>query len=167
MVQFRTRKKDKRVFPVNQQLSQRTMSRPSIIGRIKGIKEKLRQRREAKGLQRIESDKLALEKEKITAERLKKELEVEQAREKIAQETRETQEEFKKIERAKRERKFAPFKKVISRAVETGKAIQKRTTPPKKSRSKKATRQETGFFEADQEPKKKKGKEIGAFGIEF
>ncbi len=166
MVHFRTRKKDKRVFPVNQQLSERSMSRPSIIGKIKGIKEKLRQRREAKGLQRIESEKLALQKEKITAERLKKELIVEQEREKVARETRETQEEFRKIERAKLERKIAPVKKVISKVVQTGKAIQRRTKP-KKSRSKKSTRQDSGFFGIEETPKKKRKKETGAFGIEF
>lgn len=100
-------------------------SKPSIIGRIKAkemeILEKLRKRREKKGKERIAKELEALRKEKITAQRLRAELEVEQAREAVAVQRAETQAKFKKIERARRERKLAPIRAKIKRAIETGK----------------------------------------------
>ena len=80
-----------------------TMLEPqSKFQKLKGFiakeKEMIRQKRESKGLARIEQEKIALEQEKATANRLRAELETEQARETVAMQRRETQAEFKKIE---------------------------------------------------------------------
>ena len=145
-----TRQQEKAMFAKKNQGVTRSNPRPTIKGRIAGIKEKLRVRRERLGRQRIESEKLALEKEKITAERLKAELEVEQAREVVAKQRRETQAEFRKIETAKRERKLAPIRKGISRVVQAGRkvgrATEKATRPKPTRRRKRKAEPEAEFF---------------------
>ncbi len=147
-----TRQQEKAMFAKKNQGVTRSNTNPTIKGRIAGIKEKLRVRRERKGQERIEAEKLALEKEKITAKRLRAELEVEQAREAVAEQRRETQAEFRKIETAKRERKLAPIRKGIGRVVQAGKAVgratEKATRPkPTKRRKRKETSESAGFFE--------------------
>ena len=74
-------------------------------------KEVLRQRRERKGFERIRKEKIALSKELATANRLREELETEQAREKVAMQRRATQAEFSRIKSERLERKLAPFKR--------------------------------------------------------
>ena len=91
------------------------MIKQSKFQKLKGFvakeRELIRQKRESRGLARIEQEKIALEKEKATANRLRAELEVEQARESVAMQRRETQAKFSKIEKER----FARSK--------TGKAI--------------------------------------------
>lgn len=89
---------------------------PSISGRIKGIKEKLRQRQEKLGRERIEKEKILLKKETEQAQRLKAEAEVEIQREQVAQQRRLAQQKLMEIERARFERKVAPLKAGFKRA---------------------------------------------------
>lgn len=104
-------KSDKQRKAVMAQLNQPTRSDTSPVvvqskfQKLKGFiakeKELIRQKKESKGLARIERGKIALSKEKATANRLRAELEVEQARESVASQRRETQAEFSKIEQAR------------------------------------------------------------------
>ncbi len=141
-----TRQQEKAMFAKKNQGSTRSATNPTIRGRIAGIKEALRQRRERKGLERIEAEKLALEKEKITAKRLKAELEVEQARETVAMQRAETQAEFRKIEAAKRERKIAPIRKRFKEIAEVGRKIGKATEKATRPKKRKKKTEDTGFF---------------------
>lgn len=108
---------------------------PKISGKISDIKEKLRQRRERLGRERIEKQKVLLRHEQEQAERLKKESKVEAEREAITQQRIKAQQEMKAIERARFERKIAPIKTGIRRAtagykkiVETERKIEKALT---------------------------------------
>lgn len=144
---FKSDKQRKKVMAMFSGNQTRSDIKPSIIGRITGLKQKLRERREEKGRERIEKEKISLEQEKITEKRLEKELKVEQAREEVAQQRRETQAEFSRIERER----FARSKKGKAFALaKKGAAIglRKLLEPPKrKPRAKrKKTQEETGFF---------------------
>lgn len=145
-----TRQQEKAMFAKKNNPPTRSSVNPTIRGRIAGVKEKLRLRQERKGRERIESEKLALEKERITAKRLRAELEVEQAREAVAQQRRETQAEFRKIETARRERKLAPIRKGISRVVQAGRkvgrATEKATRPKPARKRKRKAEPEAEFF---------------------
>ena len=89
---------------------------PSISGRIKNIKEKLRQRQKRLGKERIEKEKILLKQEKEQAQRLTDESKVELEREKIAQQRRLAQAELKAVEKARFERKIAPIKAGFKKA---------------------------------------------------
>ncbi len=143
-------KSDRQRKAVMAQMNQpsRSATKPSIIGRIRiaeqKLEQRLRERRERKGKERTARELEALKRERITAERLRQELEVEQAREAVAQQRRETQSEFRKIEKAR----FARSK--TGRAVAVARAgaklgIAKIRAEAKKKPRKKA-RRETGFF---------------------
>ncbi len=133
------------------------MIQQSKFQKLKGFiakeKELLRQKRESKGLARIEREKIALEKERITAKRLKAELEVEQARETVAMQRRETQAEFSKIGKERRARRLAPFiiagKRVrtgVRATIKAGKTVQKFERRITKTRKKKRKSEETLAF---------------------
>ena len=81
---------------------QRKAVMASIVGRIRtfqtGVAQRIKERRELKGRERIIKEQQALEQEKIQANRLRAELEVEQAREAVAKQKRETQAAFAKLE---------------------------------------------------------------------
>ena len=141
-----TRQQEKAMFAKRNNPTTRSNVNPTIKGRIAGFKEKLRLRRERLGRERIEEEKISLEKEKITAKRLRAELEVEQAREAVAQQRRETQAEFRKIETAKRERKLAPIRKVIRGVAEAGRKVEKATRPKPTRRKKRKAEPEAEFF---------------------
>lgn len=89
---------------------------PSITGRIKNIKEKLRQRQERLGRERIEKEKMLLKQEQEQAKRLQQEAKVEIQREMVTQQRIKAQQKLKDVETARRERKLAPFKKGFQRA---------------------------------------------------
>ncbi len=150
---FKTDKQRKAVMAklnINQTKSQ---TRPSIIGRIRGAEQRLVQRikerrqakaleTERKGRERIVREQQALEKEKITAQRLRQELEVEQARETVAEQRRETEAEFSKLEserfaRTKRGKAIALARKGVTIGIK-----KLRQAPARKPRRKKAPRRE-------------------------
>ena len=87
---------------------QRKAVMASIIGRMRtfqtGVAQRIRARRELKGRERIASEQQALKQERIQADRLRAELEVEQAREAVAKQKRETQAAFAKLEMERFER---------------------------------------------------------------
>ncbi len=89
---------------------------PSISGRIKNIKEKLRQRQEKIGRERIEKEKMLLKQEQKQAQRLQQEADVEIQREMVTQQRIKAQQKLKDVEIARRERKLAPFRKGFQRA---------------------------------------------------
>ena len=150
---FRTDKQRKAFFA--RKGNSRSSTKPNIIGKIKGVskilikkKERLakalRERREKKGKARIAQEKLALQREKIQAKRLRQELEVEQAREAVAQHRRETQAEFRRIKREEFERRIAPVRAGVARAIKVGKVVAKVTE--KATRPKRRKKAEPGFF---------------------
>ncbi len=128
-----------------------------LKGFISKEKEVLRLRKERKGFERIRKEKIALEREKVTAERLRAELETEQARETVAMQRRETQVEFKKIEKARRTRRLAPFVTAgrrIKAGVQAGIRAERRL-------------ERTGRRVSRTRRKKSREKDIAPFGIEF
>ena len=89
---------------------------PSISGRIKNIKEKLRQRQERLGKERIEKEKILLKQEQEQAERLTEESKVEIQREEIAQQRKLAQQKLMEVERARFARKTAPLRAGFKKA---------------------------------------------------
>ena len=152
------RQQEKAMFAKQRNNPTRADVRPSLLARARETQQKIaqriRERRERKGQERIRAEKVALERERATTERLKAELETEQAREQVAQQRAETQAEFAKIEKARRERKLAPIRAVVGTGIAGFKAVGKsigaveKATRPKKARArkKKAPAQEQGFF---------------------
>ena len=160
-MQHITRQQEKAMFDKKNRGQTRSDTKPTILGRFKfnvgrikskkaDISEKLRERKERKGRERIEKEIESGRQEQAQLKRLKVELEVEQARETLAKQRAETQAGFKEIEKARRARKFAPFISAGKRAVATGKIAVataktlEKATRPKKTRKKKA--EDTGFF---------------------
>lgn len=126
----------------------RAETRPTILERIRRKVRPTPEEREITGKERIKREKEALEKEKITAERLRQELEVEQARESVAEQRRETESEFAKLERERfartpRGRAVALARRGVAVGIKRLKEAQARKP---KRRRKAPKKEEPGFF---------------------
>ncbi len=129
---------------------QPAQTKPTIIGRLRGaekrfvqkIKERKERKRletETKGRERIAREQQALEKERVTAQRLRQELEVEQARETVAMQRRETQAEFSKLERerfgrTRRGKAVALARKGVAVGIQKLRASAKQPKQPRRRR---------------------------------
>lgn len=126
---------------------------PSIVARATAA---LRKRREEKGKARIEAEKRALKVEQLQAKRLRQELEVEQAREAVAQQRRETQAEFRKIERERALRtRRGQAAELVRRGVRAGAAAARAAAVKR-------------FKQARRKPRRRRRRppeRVGAFGI--
>ena len=115
--------RQRKAYCAGQGASAKSDVNPSFVEKIKGIKEKLRLRRERLGRERIEKEKVLLRHEQEQAERLKKEAQVESQREAITQQRMKAQQEMKAVQKARFERKVAPIRKGIQRAVSGYKTV--------------------------------------------
>ncbi len=161
VMDFKTRKKDKRVFPVNRETPPRSNIAPQVVAQPTGIssrfrqfKERLRLRRETRGMERIRREERALEQERIQASRLEEEARIEQERENITEKRIAAQERLRGVSRSRRQRRFAPITRRARQAFEAGRAATEfalagePAPPPRRPRRKarRAPREEFGPF---------------------
>ena len=146
-----------------------TMLKPqSRFQKLKGFvakeKELIRQKKESKGLARIEREKIALEQEKATANRLRAELETEQARETVAMQRQETQAEFTEIENQRLSRTRRGRAILFARGVPSlaGRGIRKGVTIGIKKLRQPAPRAKS----SGRKRKRSRERETAPFGIE-
>jgi len=160
---FKTDKQRKAFFA--KQGTPHSAVNPSFSQRISNIKEKLRQRKEQqrlkqeqRGEERIVQEKVKLQHEQEQAERLRRESKVQFERESVAQQRRSAQKEMRDIERARLQRRIAPFVSGARKTVEFGKrAVKTERKIERKFKGRPARKKAKPAKEADVSP----------FGIDF
>jgi len=165
VMNFKTRKRDKRVFPVEAS-PQRSNITPEMMnqppGRLARVREVFRRRFRPTGQElaeqrgvRLQREAESLKEERRRARQLELEANIEAERERIASKTRRASARLKEIDVERRERRLAPIKRRARQIFEAGKTVSQvalgpgePTPPPRRPRRKarRAPREQVGAF---------------------